>query len=273
MRTLFFILTFFISTTGVGQSNTQKLIITPLTKNFYIYTTFGDPGDGSLYPANGMYLVTSQGVVLFDTPWDTAQFQPLLDSIQARHNQKVIMCIATHFHSDRTAGLKDYKQKGIKTYTTKQTDDLLKEKNGPRAEFLIYGDSTFNVGQYRFETFYPGKGHSPDNIVLWFGREKILYGGCFIKSIETNSPGNLTDANISEWISSIENVQKKFGDPAFTIPGHLEWTNKKSLSHTLKILKKYKSENRKGLHQEDLCSKTLSGLRFQNLVIGPGETQ
>jgi metallo-beta-lactamase class B len=243
MRTILFILTFFICATGIGQSDAQKLIITPLTKDFYIYTTFGDPGDGSLYPANGMYLVTSQGAVLFDTPWDTTQFQPLLDSIQTRHNQKVIMCIATHFHSDRTAGLHYYKQKGIKTYTTKHTDDLLKEKNGPRGEFLIYGDTTFNVGQYAFQTFYPGKGHSPDNIVLWFGRDSILYGGCFIKSIETNSPGNLSDANITEWIKSIENVQNTFGNPAFTITGHQSWTSKKSLSHTLKILKEYKSAN------------------------------
>lgn len=243
MRTLFFILTLFICGKASGQSGGQNLIITPLTKDFYIYTTFGDPGDGSRYPANGMYLVTNEGAVIFDSPWDTTQFQPLLDSIQARHHQKVIMCIATHFHSDRTAGLNYYKQKGIKTYTTKQTNELLEEKNGPGAEFLIDGDTTFNVGQYRFQTFYPGKGHSPDNIVIWFGKDRVLYGGCFIKSIESNSPGNLSDADIGEWIRSIENVQHKFRDPAFVITGHQSWTNKKSLSHTLKILKKYKSEN------------------------------
>lgn len=59
MRIIFFILTFFICATGVGQSDAQKLIITPLTKDFYIYTTFDDPGNGSMFPAKGTYLVQS----------------------------------------------------------------------------------------------------------------------------------------------------------------------------------------------------------------------
>jgi metallo-beta-lactamase class B len=196
-----------------------------------------------MFPANGMYLVTVKGVVLFDTPWDTTQFQPLLDSIKTRHNLNVIMCISTHFHNDRTAGLNYYKQKGIRTFTTKQTDDLSKEKNEPRAEYLIYQDTTFNLGQNSFETFYPGKGHSPDNIVIWFGKEKILYGGCFIKSTETESPGNLSDANINEWIISVKRVQAKFDKPNYIITGHQDWTSKNSLTHTLKLLKKYKRKN------------------------------
>jgi metallo-beta-lactamase class B len=243
MRTYLFILIFFISATIFGQVVTQKLIISQLTNDFYIYTTFGDPGNGNLFPANGMYIVTDSGVILLDTPWDTTQFQPLLDSIKWRHHKNVIMCISTHFHSDRTAGLNYYKGKGIKTYTTKLTDDLSKEKKEPRAEFLIYKDTMFNFGPHTFETFYPGKGHSPDNILLWFSKEKILYGGCFIKSMETGSPGNLSDANIDEWINSIRKVQSKFSDPNYVIPGHQGWTSKKSVSHTLKLLKNYKKKN------------------------------
>ncbi len=96
MRNLFFIIAILISTTTYAQP--QKLTILHLTKDFYIYTTYGDAGNGNMFPANGMYLVTEKGAVLFDTPWDTTQFQPLLDSIKARHNKNVIMCISTHFH-------------------------------------------------------------------------------------------------------------------------------------------------------------------------------
>lgn len=243
MRTYFLTMALFISATTFGQNQNQKLTISKLIKDFYIYTTFGDAGNGYMYPANGMYVVTPKGVVLFDTPWDTTQFQPLLDSIKVRHNQNVIMCISTHFHSDRTAGLNYYKQKGIKTYTTKQTDDLSKVKSQPRAKYLIYQDTTFQAEKYTFKTFYPGKGHSPDNIVIWFNKEKILYGGCFIKSIDTNSPGNLSDANIEEWIKSIKRVKAKFPSPGFVITGHEDWKNNRSLAHTLALLKKYKKQN------------------------------
>ena len=182
-----------------------------------------------------MYLVTNIGVVLFDTPWDTTQFQPLLDSIKFRHNKKVILCIATHFHEDRTAGLAYYKQQGIKTYTTKKTDELSKKRNKKRAEFLIEKDTVFTVGQYSFQTYYPGQGHTPDNIVIWFDKEKILYGGCLIKSTEADDLGNLEDANVKEYATSIENVQKKCKHPKYIIPGHLDWTNTNSLEHTLKL--------------------------------------
>src|ERR1700739_54852 len=159
-----------------GQKNDKGLLINHLTDSFYVYTTYGVVNN-SPFSANGMYLVTNNGVVLFDTPWDSTQFQPLLDSIKLKHDKNVVLCIATHFHSDRTAGLEYYRQQGIKTYTTVLTDELSKKNNKKRAEFLIAKDTVFNVGQYSFETYYPGQGHTADNIVIWFKKEKILYGG------------------------------------------------------------------------------------------------
>ncbi len=122
---LFLVLTISIS---LSAQSDKKLLIEPLTGNFYVYTTYNTYQDSKVR-ANGVYLVTKKGVVLFDTPWDTTQFQPLLDSIQSRHKQKVIMAFATHWHSDKTAGLEYYKQQGIKTYTTQLTDGLSKKNN------------------------------------------------------------------------------------------------------------------------------------------------
>lgn len=126
--TLIFALCIITYTTIYAQAVNQKLKISHLTGNFYIYTTYS-MYEGSPVPANGMYLVTDKGVVLFDTPWDTTQFQPLLDSIKIKHGKNVELCIATHWHSDRTEGLEYYRQKGIKTYTTTLTDSLSKLNN------------------------------------------------------------------------------------------------------------------------------------------------
>jgi metallo-beta-lactamase class B len=99
-----------------AQGEEAKLKISHLIGDFYIYTTYNQY-EGNRIPANGMYVITSSGVVMFDTPWDTTQLQPLLDSIKWRHHKSVIMCIATHWHSDRTEGLAYYQQQGISTYT------------------------------------------------------------------------------------------------------------------------------------------------------------
>jgi metallo-beta-lactamase class B len=241
--TLLILFTFFFQNVFC-QSSGKKLIITPLTKNFYVYTTFGE-FQGSQVPANGLYMITKAGAVIFDSPWDTTQFQPLLDSIRIKHGKNVVICIATHFHDDRTAGLEYYRNKGIKTYTTEKTDSLSQLRNKKRAEFLIHNDTTFKVGEYGFETFYPGEGHVPDNIVIWFRKQRILYGGCLIKSVSDHTLGNLADGNVATYATSVQRVINKFKNPTFVIPGHNDWVDKSSLEHTLQMaedLKKKGSE-------------------------------
>lgn len=243
MRTIILTIAFILSlTNSFAQTTDSNLQITRLTGDFYIFTTY-NLYKGDKIPANGMYLVTSKGVVLFDTPWDTTQFKPLLDSIKLRHNKSVVLCIATHFHDDKTAGLEYYRQQGIKTYTTVLTDELSKKNNKKRAEFLIAKDTVFNIGKYSFETYYPGQGHAPDNIIIWFKQQKILYGGCLIKSVEDEDLGYLGDANKTEYASTIKKVQKKCQQPKYVIVGHGDWTSVKSLEHTRAMAEELKKKN------------------------------
>ncbi len=245
MRTSILTIAFIFSLTNIfGQAGKEKLKIAPLTGDFYIYTTY-NTYEGYQVPANGMYLVTGNGVVMFDTPWDTTQFQPLLDSIQLKHNKSVVMCFATHWHSDKTAGLEYYRQQGIKTYTTSLTDELSKKNNKKRAEFLMAKDTVFNLGQYSFETYYPGEGHTADNIVIWFKKEKILYGGCLIKGADDENLGYLGDANVTAYASTLKNVQAKCRNPKFIIIAHSDWKNINSLNHSLKMAKELKKKNKR----------------------------
>ncbi len=245
MRTIILAILLFFSLTNIfAQAEKAKLKISHLAGDFYIYTTYNLYEDYQV-PANGMYLVTSNGVVMFDTPWDTTQFQPLLDSIQLKHGKTVVMAIATHWHSDKTAGLEYYRQQGIKTYTTVRTDELSRKNHKKRAEFLMANDTVFNMGQYAFETYYPGEGHTADNIVIWFKNEKILYGGCLIKGVDDENLGYLGDANVTAYASTLKNVQQKCRRPKFIIIAHNDWKNTNSLKHSLKMAKELKKKNNK----------------------------
>jgi metallo-beta-lactamase class B len=245
MRSVLLTTLFFIIYNAIyAQAEKVALKITPLTSDFYVYTTY-NTYENSRVPANGMYLVTSNGVVLFDTPWDTTQFQPLLDSIQLKHNKPVTHCFATHWHSDKTAGLQYYRQQGIKTYTTTLTDAFSKKNDKKRAEFLIEKDTVFTIGQYSFETYYPGPGHTIDNIVIWFKKEKILYGGCLIKGADDATLGYLGDADTTAYATTLQNVQKKCPKPAFIIIAHSNWNNLNSLKHSLEMAKALRKKKRK----------------------------
>jgi glyoxylase-like metal-dependent hydrolase (beta-lactamase superfamily II) len=186
-----------------------------------------------------MYVVTDNGVIMIDTPWDVEQTRPLLDSIERKHGKKVVLCVVTHHHDDRTAGLDILREKGIRTYSTEQTFRLCREKSEKEAEFQFTRDTTFNLGGISFQTFYPGEGHTADNIVIWFPKQRVLYGGCFVKSTESYGLGNVADANVKAWPASLRKVMKKFKKRAFVIPGHQGWESAKGLEYTLKLLRKY----------------------------------
>jgi len=243
VQIIIFTMAFIFSLTNIfGQPENAKLKIAQLTGDFYIYTTYNTYQESQV-PANGMYLVTNTGVVMFDTPWDTTQFQPLLDSIKVKHNKSVVMCFATHWHSDKTAGLEYYRQQGIKTYTTELTDELSKKNNKKRAEFLMANDTVFQVGQYSFETYYPGQGHTEDNIVVWFNKEKILFGGCLIKGADAEDLGYLGDGNATAYATTLKNVEKKCRKPDFIVVAHSDWKNINSLKHSLTMAKELQKKN------------------------------
>lgn len=214
----------------------KGLQIQHLSGHLYTYVTWHE-NDGAQYPATGMYLLTGKGAVIIDTPWDTTRIRPLSDSILRRHHLPVLMVIATHHHGDRAGGFDVYKRMGIKTYSTQLTYDLCREYKEPKAAYTFKKDTTFHIGGYTFQTFYPGEGHTKDNIVIWFGQDKVLYGGCFVKSLEAKDAGYTGEANLAAWPASIERVKKAFPAARYVIPGHLGGTSPAALDHTSELAK------------------------------------
>lgn len=221
---------------AVQNNHAQKLEIEKVYENFYVYTSY-NMYQGNPFPSNSMYVLTDSGAVLIDTPWDSSQVVQLIDSIRIKHNTGVWFCVATHSHADRTAGLGVMKRLGIKTISTEFTNILCVQNQEQVAKTICPDDTSFNLGNTTMELYYPGRGHAPDNIVLWFPAEKILYGGCLLKSLETNSIGNLSDANVPEWEYTLMKVMERYPDPRIVIPGHFKYGDGSLLQHTLNIVK------------------------------------
>lgn len=216
------------------------LVLQQVNQSVYVFVTFQNY-EGVPFPANGVYVLTSAGAVLVDAPWDTTQVLPLIDSIRTRHHVPVIACIATHFHEDRTGSIDVLKRLGIPTWSSAMTRELCHKEGFPEAENTFLNDTSFVFGDTKLQTFYPGKGHAPDNIVVWLDKYKILIGGCFVKSVESTSLGNLSHADVKAWPESVRKTMQKFPDPDFVIPGHFGWLQHHSLEHTLKLLRKHKA--------------------------------
>ena len=114
------------------------------------------------------------------------------------------------------------KERGIKAHSTALTAALAK-KNGyeePLGDLQTVTNLKF--GNMKVETFYPGKGHTGDNIVVWLPQYNILAGGCLVKSADAKDLGNVADAYVNEWSTSIENVLKRYRNINLVVPGHGE---------------------------------------------------
>jgi metallo-beta-lactamase class B len=72
----------------------------------------------------------------------------------------------------------------------------------------------------------------------------ILFGGCLIKSIDSNGLGNLSDAVVADWDKTIEKVMKKYPVIKTVIPGHGNFGGPELLTHTIELVAKVKKINK-----------------------------
>lgn len=225
------------SITIYGQ-NEKDLKIEKVSNDLYAYTTYGT-FEGVKYAANALYMITSKGIVVFDTPWDQGVNQKFKNELTNRHSLPIIANIATHSHADRAGGLAFFKKIGAETYTSEATDSILEKTNKPRAEYTFRNDTIFHIGDKAFEVFYPGKGHTSDNLIVWFPEEQVLLGGCIIKDGKAKGLGNMEEAYPDEWGQSLQQILEKFPKPKLIIAGHDDWHPQNGIQHTLNLLKSY----------------------------------
>lgn len=224
-----------------------KLVVTPLNGQVYVHTSYGVYQNNPI-PANGLILKTNDGVVLVDTGWDTKDdtdnTRQILQWVADNLHQPVRLCIVTHAHEDRVGGIGELRKAGVRVISTPLTAQKSVKLGYESPEGILPGDTTFTIGQVPIRCYFPGEGHTSDNIVVWLPDQQILHGGCFVKSVAAFGMGNLADANLNEWATSVRRVINKFGTAKIVVPGHEEWGDTKALEHTLQLLAKHAAARR-----------------------------
>ncbi|AGF55899.1 metallo-beta-lactamase class B [Clostridium saccharoperbutylacetonicum] len=222
----------------IGSDDSNFVQLTKINDNVWVHTTYYSY-NGSRTLSNGLLILTSKGLVLIDTPWTDEQTKELIKLTKEKFKQDIIAAVITHAHIDRIGGIKTLLDKKIDVKSTTLTAQLAEKYGFDKPNSLINNDDeVLEFGKTKLEVYFPGKGHTIDNIVVWLPEDKILFGGCIVKPVESNSIGNTADADIKEWPNSIKNLMNKFSDSEIVITSHGSWGNKQILTHTLDLLKK-----------------------------------
>lgn len=247
LLTLFFLFVFGYSFSLAQSSQKPKLTVTPLNNRVFVHTTYGEYQKNYI-PSNGLIIKTSEGVVLVDTGWDsegnTDNTQRLLRWVADSLQQPVRLCIVTHAHEDRVGGIQALRKAGVRVVSTPLTAQKSVKLGYEAPEGILPNDTTFTIGHEPIRCYFPGEGHTSDNIVVWLPNQRILHGGCFVKSVAAFGMGNIADANLSEWTNSMRRVIDQFGTANVVVPGHEEWGDTKALDHTLRLLEKHAAARR-----------------------------
>ncbi len=196
----------------------RDLVIRRLAPNVWLHVTAMDERGTS--PANGLIYETPAGAVLIDVGWTDSAAERLLEFCRTRLKKPVVHAILTHSHADRAGGLAALLAHQVPVTVLDQT--AAKLGKAPPAVKTFSGESALTVGGRKLELFHPGHGHSPDNITVYLPREKLLFGGCFLKSVDARELGNLADAELSAWPEALRRLKARYPGATTLVPGHGE---------------------------------------------------
>lgn len=211
----------------------KNIEITLLTNKVYLIRS-SYACNGNL-DCNHLLIVDSKDIVLINTPAKDSLTVIMLNCIEKKFKKKVTKVIVSHFHDDSSGGLKETGKRGIISYSLDKTRDLLKTEN--KNIDTVFKDSlTISLQTTQLDLFYLGAGHSVDNIITWMPSEKILFGGCLLKSLDSKDKGNIKDADLQAWPITVQKAKDRFKDVKVVIPGHFAIGDSSIFDHTVEIV-------------------------------------
>jgi metallo-beta-lactamase class B len=211
--------------------------VAKIGEGLWVFTATGAISSGAVFPANGMLLETKTGSVVVDPGWTAAQSKALMRWARETLHRPVAKAVVTHSHSDRMGGIEPLAEAGIPVLALGRTRELAQKAGHTILPIAV---AELETKPYRdpdgFELYFPGAGHTPDNIVVNFPAHFLVFGGCLVKSVTSADLGNLADAVMTEYPGSIERVMRAYPKRRIVVPGHGSIAGD-PLAHTLKLLR------------------------------------
>ena len=213
-----------------------------------IWYCTGNPGipgkDNEGNTSNAGFVVTSDGVVVFDALGTPSLGWALLQEIRKLTDQKIRYVVASHYHADHIYGLQAFKdhtdaiivaQERSGEY--KDNDEIADEKASQRLDQrrgalypwvdgntrVVPPDITFRermtitLGDRRLTLMFAGPAHSSSDMMMMVEPDGVLFAGDIVQNSRIPFM-NSDDVSTAQWLNALGEVEKL--DPKFIIPGH-----------------------------------------------------
>ena len=188
------------------------------------------------FNANAGFVVTSDGVVVFDALGTPALGKRLKELIAQTTTQPVRRVIVSHYHADHFYGLQAFKKPGVDVWAHEFVRDYL-ATDAPAARLaerkqslfpwvsdltrvvvpdrFVGEDTVFKMGGLTFHVMHAGPAHTPEDLMMMVEEDGVLFVGDLMF---TGRIPFVADADVSSWIKAIGRVLEF--KPRIVVGGH-----------------------------------------------------
>ena len=203
---------------------------------YYVQGQAGVATDNEGFISNAGFVITDDGVIVFDGLGTPSLADLLLTKIRSVTDKKILKVIVSHYHADHIYGLQVFKDLGAEIIAPKGVMDYL---SSPEAEerieerrfslepwvnettYLVTPDviidkaMEFKSGELTFKIDLLGAAHSEGDLTLYVEPDRVLFSGDII--FEGRVP-YLGDANTKKWLKTLTEMETS--KVKALIPGH-----------------------------------------------------
>lgn len=192
------------------------------------------------FMSNAGFVVTRDGVVVFDTLGTPALGEAMVRAIRGVTRQPIRRVIVSHYHADHFYGLQAFKAAGAEIWAHEQgraylVSDVAALRLAQRKEslkpwvneqtrllpadrWLSFADGkpiAFEMGGLHFRVVDSSGAHAPDDIMLALDEDRLLFAGDLFFTGRLPFVG---DADSRVWLGALERMLAL--SPAVVVPGH-----------------------------------------------------
>lgn len=212
-----------------------------------IYYTVGHPGvpdqQNEGHTSNAGFVVTRDGVLVFDALGTPSLGWALLQEIRKRTEKPVRYNVVSHYHADHIYGLqafrdhtdaiiiaqdraRDYNEANEETADERSNQRLDQRRQALAPwvnkdtrivppEITFKNRLTLSLGDKHFQMIYAGPAHSADDIMMVV--DDVLFAGDIVQNGRIPFM-NSDDVDSQQWLAALSEVESL--QPKFIIPGH-----------------------------------------------------
>lgn len=203
---------------------------------YYVQGKAGIATDNEGFISNAGFIVTTDGVVVFDALGTPSLARKLVQKIKSMTNQPIKKVVVSHYHADHIYGLQVFEKLGAEIIApfgaqqyihSEHAANRLEERQFSLAPWvnentrlvlpdtIIEKSTAFTLGEITFNINFMGKAHSDGDLTLLVEPDKVLFSGDLIFEGRLPFVGS---ADSKKWLETLSKLETE--GLATLIPGH-----------------------------------------------------